>query len=81
MAQAGIKSLRGLVLILFFLAVAVAAGAAPRGTINLSPSVRTGAATGGPFLVPNESYTASFVLGLRGIVNSDSFVCDDSLNP
>ncbi|HUR82062.1 MAG TPA: PKD domain-containing protein [Thermoanaerobaculia bacterium] len=81
MAQAGIKSLRGFVLILFLLAVAAAAGAAPRGTINLSPSVRTGAATGGPFLVPNESYTASFVLGLRGIVNSDSFVCDDSLNP
>jgi hypothetical protein len=67
-----------------FVAILIAAAtalAAPRGTINLTATTRTGSSTGGPFLVANESYTRSFVLGLRGLMPSDSFVCDDAANP
>ena len=63
------------------LLVASTVAAAPRGTINLSTDNRTGTATGGPFLVPNESYTRSFILGLAGTMDIDSFVCDDAANP
>ncbi|HET7711625.1 MAG TPA: PKD domain-containing protein [Thermoanaerobaculia bacterium] len=63
--------------------VASVAVAAPRGTININHTTsRTGSAIGGPMLIPNESYTRSFILGLtvdEGAI--DNFVCDDLLNP
>jgi hypothetical protein len=60
---------------------AVSSAAMANDAINITTAAPTGSATGGPFFVPNESYTLSFVLGLRGLMNSDSFVCDDKANP
>lgn len=73
------KSFRVFGFALFFAAISSAAMA--RDAINISTAAPTGSATGGPFFVPNESYTLSFVLSLRGLANGDSFICDDAVNP
>src|SRR5688572_12179532 len=57
------------------------AWAAPSATLRITEDARTASATGGPFFVPNESYTASFALGTAGEGSSDSFTCDAAANP
>jgi hypothetical protein len=61
--------------------LAAPATAAPTATLTITETNRTASASGGPFFVPNESYTASFVLGQAGKANGDSFVCDAAANP
>src|SRR5678816_340941 len=53
-------------------------GAAPNATLTITESNRSGSATGGPFFVPNETYTEAFVLADP---NGDAFVCDEIANP
>ncbi len=55
--------------------------AAPASTLNITEAQRTASAVGGPFFVPNESYTRSFVLGQAGEASADSFTCDAAANP
>ncbi|HEX7185660.1 MAG TPA: PKD domain-containing protein [Thermoanaerobaculia bacterium] len=55
--------------------------AAPSATLTITETSRSASASGGPFFVPNETYTASFVLGVAGQANSDSFTCDALANP
>ena len=73
--------LAGGLMALCLLASAGGALAAPSAVLTITETSRMASATGGPFFVPNESYTASFVLGLAGQANSDSFVCDALANP
>src|SRR6185436_14880235 len=73
-------------LVVAMAAVALLAGArtalaAPAATLTLTETNRTASATGGPFFVPNLTYTVSFVTGLAGSGNSDSFTCDALANP
>src|SRR5689334_16638967 len=64
------------------LLIATAASAqTPAATLTLTDTARTASASGGPFFVPNESYTAALVLELAGMGNSDSFICDTLANP
>ena len=57
------------------------ATAAPSAVLTITETSRTASAIGGPFFVPNETYTASFILGIAGTANSDSFICDALANP
>jgi hypothetical protein len=84
MSPSKLQSVRflGLMLLLSF-GSSVAMAAIPAATLKISETSRTAAASGGPFLIPNQSYTASFILGQvpNGGTNSDSFICDDAANP
>lgn len=63
------------------LAPAGRALAAPSATLTITEASRSASATGGPFFIPNQAYTASLVLGLAGEVDADSFTCDTLANP
>ena len=52
------------------LAAATLGTAAPSAVLTITEQSRTASATGGPFFVPNESYTRSFILGAAGRANS-----------
>ena len=72
---------RLLVCVALFLIASAAAAQNPAATITLTDTARAGTASGGPFFVPNETYTAAFLLGLAGMGSSDSFICDALANP
>jgi len=73
---------RRLLICVALLLIASAASAQnPAATITLTDTARTGTASGGPFFVPNETYTAALVLELAGMGNSDAFICDALANP
>lgn len=55
--------------------------AAPSATLTITETIRSASASGGPFFVPNQTYTASLVLGVSGEGNADSFTCDTLANP
>ena len=55
--------------------------AAPSTTLTITESNRSASASGGPFFLPNQTYTASLVLGNAGQGSTDSFVCDALANP
>ncbi|MFL6260822.1 MAG: PKD domain-containing protein [Thermoanaerobaculia bacterium] len=55
--------------------------AAPSATLTITELNRSASASGGPFFIPNQTYTASFVLGLAGQGSPDSFTCDALANP
>jgi hypothetical protein len=58
--------------------LATQVAAAPNATLTITETNRSASATGGPFFVPNQTYTAAFVLADP---NGDAFVCDDIANP
>jgi hypothetical protein len=55
--------------------------AAPSATLIITETNRSASASGGPFFIPNQAYTASLVLGLAAGGNGDSFTCDALANP
>ena len=59
-------------------AVSAPLAAATNATLTITEAARSASASGGPFFVPNQSYTEAFVLAEP---NSDAFVCDDLANP
>ncbi|MEA2605223.1 MAG: hypothetical protein QOF89_6215 [Acidobacteriota bacterium] len=65
----------------FLLVSAVRTLAAPSATLTITETNRSASASGGPFFIPNQTYTASLVLGLSGQGNGDSFTCDALANP
>src|SRR3954465_5010080 len=65
---------------LFFIASAAVAQN-PAATLTLTDTARTASASGGPFFVPNQTYTAALPLGLANMGNSASFICDALANP
>jgi hypothetical protein len=71
----------GFALLLSIVTSSLAFAATPAATLKISETSRTAAASGGPFLVPNQSYTAALVVGQTPGGNSDSFICDDAANP
>jgi hypothetical protein len=66
---------------LVFVASAAAAAVDPAAILTITDTNRTASASGGPFFVPNESYTLNFVLALLAGGNADSFTCDALANP
>ena len=72
---------RLLVCVALFLLASAAAAQNPAATLTLTPAATTASASGGPFFVPNESYSAALILELANMGNSDSFICDALANP
>jgi|GEM_PF-1658390 len=72
---------RILVCVALLLIASAASAQNPTATLTLTDTARTASASGGPFFVPNETYTAALVLELAGMGNSDSFICDTLANP
>src|ERR1051325_3529326 len=67
-------------LVLFTASAAVAA-VNPAATLTITDTNRVASASGGPFFIPNESYTLNFILGLVAGGNADAFTCDAQANP
>ena len=66
---------------LVLVASASLAAGDPAATLTITDTNRTASASGGPFFVPNESYTLAFIMGLLQGGNSDSFTCDALATP
>ena len=67
---------RLLVCVALLLITSAASAQNPAATLTLTDTARTASASGGPFFVPNETYTAALLLELAGMGNSDSFICE-----
>ena len=72
---------RLLACVALLLIASAASAQTPAATLTLTDTARTASASGGPFFVPNETYTAALVLELANMGNSDSFICDALANP
>jgi hypothetical protein len=73
--------LAGSLVAVCLLAAAGRALAVPSATLTLTEANRTASAGGGPFFIPNQTYTASLALSLAAGGNADSFICDTLANP
>jgi hypothetical protein len=80
-SKAGFAARCASILALALLMASETLKAAPSATLTLTDTTRTASASGGPFFVPNQTYTASLVLSLANKGNADSFACDAAANP
>jgi len=69
------------VCVALLLITSAAAAQNPAATLTLTDTARNASTSGGPFFVPNQTYTAALLLELANMGNADSFVCDALANP